>query len=79
MKLKYKTDVASLNSQLKAAQEIANESATSLRRHLDLALTTDEELRETHAKAKALQEQVKLFEDKLAEAEKPRAATAKLT
>ena len=70
MKLKYKTEIASLNAELKTAQDIAKESTTTLRRHLDLALTADEELRETHAEAKTLREQVRQLDEKLSEAER---------
>ncbi len=70
LKLNYKSEIASLNAELKTAQEIAKDATTTLRRHLDIALTTDEELRETHAEAKTLRGQVRQLNEKLLEAEK---------
>ena len=46
---------------------MAKESTTTLRRHLDLALTADEELREAHAEAKNLREQVRQLDEKLSD------------
>ena len=72
LKIKHKVEVESLKSELNTTQQLAKESSSTLRRHLDIALSTDEELRATHAEAKALKEEVLQLEDRLSVAEKHR-------
>ena len=72
LKIKHKVEIESLKSELNTTQQLAKESSSTLRRHLDIALSTDEELRATHAEAKALKEEVLQLEDRLSVAEKHR-------
>ena len=72
LKIKHKVEIESLKSELNTTQQLAKESSSTLRRHLDIALSTDEELRATHAEAKALKEEVLQLQDRLSVAEKHR-------
>ena len=72
MKIKYKAEIESLKLELNTTQQLAKESSSTLRRHLDIALSTDEELRATHAEAKTLKEEVLQLHDRLSVAEKHR-------
>ena len=72
LKVKHKAEIDSLKSELNTTQQLAKESSSTLRRHLDLALSTDEELRATHAEAKTLKEEVLQLQNRLSIAEKHR-------